>query len=113
MALLQNIIWIKRNKDLERDTERVGTYSCIGAAEATKATVSSPVKPKKGENVNMQAITHGLVLLIVYLEEESIWVHLRKLANLQTNKRIDSKIPQPSRLINHDFFFLEYKNHEI
>jgi len=58
------------------------TYSCIGAAEATKAAIGSPIKPKEGKNMNIQAVTHGLVLLIVYLEEHNIWVHLCKLANL-------------------------------
>ena len=49
------------------DMERMGfgSYGCIGAAEAAQATVRSAIEPKEGENMDIQAVTHGLVFLVV------------------------------------------------
>lgn len=38
--------------------------------------------------MNVKAVAHRLVLLIVHLQEEHIWVLLRKLANLHTDKKV-------------------------
>lgn len=65
-----------------------GSYSGIGAAEAAEAPMGSPVEPKKWEYMDMQAITHGLELLIVDLKKHNIRVLLCKLANLHQRKRI-------------------------
>jgi hypothetical protein len=42
----------------------------------------SPVEPEERENMDMEAVAHGLVLLVVYLQEQHIWVLFRELANL-------------------------------
>ena len=64
-----------------------GSYSCVGTTEAAEPPLSSPVEPEEREDMDMEAVAHRLVLLIVHLQEQHIWVLLRKLANLR--KEID------------------------
>lgn len=40
------------------------------------------VKPEKRQDVNIKAITHGFVLLIINLKKLHIWVHLCQLTYL-------------------------------
>ena len=60
-----------------------GSYSCVGAAEAAETSLSSPVEPEERENMDMEAVAHGLVRLVVHLQEHDIWVPLGKLGNLR------------------------------
>jgi hypothetical protein len=71
-----------------RHRTRLGAYGCVRAAEAAEAALRSPVEPKERQDMDMEAIAHGFVLLIVDLQEEHIWVLFRELANLhkQGNK---------------------------
>jgi hypothetical protein len=64
-----------------------GSYSCVGTTEAAEPSLSSPVEPEEREDMDMEAVAHRLVLLIVHLQEQHIRVLLRKLANL--HKEID------------------------
>jgi hypothetical protein len=59
-----------------------GSYSCVGTTEAAEPPLSSPVKPEEWEDMDMEAVAHGFVLLMVHLQEQDIRVLLRKLANL-------------------------------
>jgi hypothetical protein len=58
------------------------TYSCIGAAEAADPALRSPVEPEEREDMDMEAVAHGLVLLVVYLQEQHIRVPFGELSNL-------------------------------
>jgi hypothetical protein len=76
---------ISRNNNTPKEhTTRLGSYCCVSTAEAAEAALCSPVEPEERENMYMKAVAHGLVLLIVHLQEQHIWVLFRKLANLQT-----------------------------
>lgn len=55
---------------------------CIGAAEAADPALSSPVEPEEREDMDMEAVAHGLVLLVVHLQEQHIRVPLGELRNL-------------------------------
>lgn len=54
--------------------------------------MSSPVEPKKGEDVDVQAIAHRFMLLVVYLEKLNIRILLCKLADLQIQRLINKGI---------------------
>jgi hypothetical protein len=59
-----------------------GAYRCIGAAEAADPALSSPVEPEEREDMDMEAVAHGLVLLVVHLQEQHIRVPFGELRNL-------------------------------
>jgi len=60
----------------------------IGTAEAANSTFSTSVKPKEGKHMDIKAITHGFMLLIVDLKKLNIRVHFCQLTNLQNDTQI-------------------------
>lgn len=61
---------------------RLVSYGCVSTAEAAEAALDSPVEPEEGQNMDMEAVAHRFVFLVVHLQEQHIWVLFRKLANL-------------------------------
>lgn len=82
--------------------EEVISYSCVGAAEAADPTLRSPVEPEEREDMDMEAVAHGLVLLVVHLQELRVRVLLGKLTNLiiRGKSQTDSKKIFRCRSIN-------------
>lgn len=54
----------------------------ISTAKAAYTTMSASVQSEEGQNMDIKAIAHGLVLLIVHLNELHIWIHLCELTYL-------------------------------
>ena len=67
---------------LLRVGEVVDSYRCIGAAEAADTSLGPPVEPEEREDMDMEAVAHGLVRLVVHLQEQHVRVLLRELGNL-------------------------------
>ena len=57
-------------------------YGCICAAEAADPALGSPVEPEEREDMDMEAVAHGLVLLVVDLQEQHVRIPLSELRNL-------------------------------
>lgn len=58
----------------------------VSTAKAAKTAMSASIEAEEGQNMDIEAITHGFVLLVVHLKELKIWVHLSKLTYLQRNQ---------------------------
>lgn len=58
-------------------------YGGVGAAEAADAPVCSSVEPEEGEDVDVEAVAHGSVLLVVHPKEDHVAVRLCDLADLE------------------------------
>lgn len=63
--------------------EVVDSYRCIGAAEAADPSLGSPVEPEEREDMDVEAVAHGLVRLVVHLQEQHVRVLLGELGNLR------------------------------
>ena len=59
------------------------TNRSIGTAKAANTTMSASIEAEEGKNMDMEAITHGFVLLIIHLQKLHIRVHLCQLTYLQ------------------------------
>jgi hypothetical protein len=59
------------------------SYRCVGAAEAADPALGSPVEPEEREDVDAEAVAHGLVRLVVHLQELHARVLLGELGDLR------------------------------
>ena len=58
------------------------THSCIGAAKATHTTICTSIESKERQHMNVESMTHSLVLFIVNFEENRIRVRFSQLTDL-------------------------------
>ena len=92
------------------DWYSIETNRGIGAAKAAYATLSTSIESEERKNMNIKAITHGFMLLIVHLKELNIRIHLCKLTYLSWYKKQKTIRTTVTKFANYEQFIYELVN---